>query len=252
MSSSTTQEVSGKLALNLPDRSSQLTSQEKPVLRENGNIFINSAELNRYLEQIPEKEFGDWRIDSSVFSEFQSATDKLKLLHSPLSFPETYVPPGWYKRLCMIEEKSIMMSNTWAEIGGHYELFMGAHGRVLMNGLGLGIAAWVVDKLPEVEEIVVQEIDQEIIDAVMPTLQAHSTKVSVFRTDAWNGLAGNDSYNYIWHDIWPTYTPENIQEFNDIRCLYREYIENPKEQLECQGCWSEELSHAIKWRGDFV
>jgi hypothetical protein len=239
--------------LPLPDKSSQLTNQEKPVSRENGNIFINKTALREYLEEIPNGDFGNWHIDSAELSEMRSEIDKLKLLHSPFSFPETYVPSGWYKRLITLDTKEVMMSNTWAEIGGHYELFANAHGRVLINGLGLGIAAWVIDKIPEVDEVIVQEIDPKIIKWMESAIWEHTTKVEIFQGDAWKGIEDDRiRFDYIWHDIWPNYCSDNIQEFRDMRCTYLEHIKNPKRAFECQGCWSEELSHAMKWRGDFV
>ena len=256
MSNTTTKQVDGKPFLPLPDKLSQLTSQENPVLIENDNIFINNTALETYLNDIPEKSLGNWSINSSILSEREAIIGKLKLTQESLSFPEMGIPPGCYKRLISLENKEVMMSNTWAEIGGHYNLFNNASGRVLINGLGLGIAAWIVDKLPKVDEIWIQEIDLNIIELIHPSIMRNTLKVQIFQGDAFypdfSHPAFDTKFDYIWNDIWPSYCPENIPEFKELRRVYRSESNYPPELTSSIGCWSEELSNAMKWRGEFV
>jgi hypothetical protein len=269
MSNSTTTQENGKLDLPLPDKLSQLTSQEKPVLIENGNIFINNTALKTYLNDIPEKSLGKWKISSSTLEETQAACMQLELMHTFLSFPELSIPPGEYKRLCTDDE--VMMSDTRAEISGHYDLFNNASGRILINGLGLGIAAWIVDKIPEVDEIWIQEIDADIIELIKPSITRNALKVKLFQGDAFypdfSHPAFNTKFDYIWNDIWPSYSHENIPEFEELRQIYLietncrktsnlRYLNTDSRRIlyhiNSIGCWSEELSNAMKWRGDFA
>lgn len=102
-------------------------------------------------------------------------------------------------------------------------------GRVLIGGLGIG---WIVEQLqatPEVTEIVVVEITQEIIDLVWQYLDV--PKASIVRMDLKDYLETASGFDYIYIDIWPDVNDVSIPEWRKLA----EQVVAPDRVL----CWGE-------------
>ena len=67
---------------------------------------------------------------------------------------------------------------------------------------------------PDVTEVVVIEINQDVIDLVAPHLQGRE-KITVICDDAhtWTPAKG-EKFDVIWHDIWPNITTDDCESRN--------------------------------------
>jgi hypothetical protein len=77
----------------------------------------------------------------------------------------------------------------------------GFRGKVLVGGLGLGLAVTLLERKKSVKEITVVELNQEVIDLVFPHLKTKKTKV--VKADLLEFLkTTNDKWDYGFYDIW--------------------------------------------------
>jgi spermidine synthase len=125
------------------------------------------------------------------------------------------------------------MSNTPDEIRDHRSFFKEARGRVLINGLGLGIALNVVlHKLdengkPAVTEAIVVEKSPDVIDLVQGSFKDKRIKFVLY--DALEYKA-EGTFDAVWHDIWPVINASNLK---DMQKLHRKY----GRKTNWQGSW---------------
>lgn len=75
-----------------------------------------------------------------------------------------------------------------------------ARGRVLVFGLGIGLCVRLIQDLPQVDEVLVVELQQEIIDVAVPHAWFNS-KVRVVQGDFWNFVAEPGRWDVAWCDI---------------------------------------------------
>lgn len=143
---------------------------------------------------------------------------------------------GTFKRL--IIDNEVVMSNTHMEIITNRIFILRAEGKILINGLGLGM---VIDQLLEkhkqeqcIEHITVIERDPRVIALVGPHY-ASNPLITIIEADALEykppkGLR----YNAVWHDIWTFITPDNIE---DMKILHRRY----GKRTDWQGSWARDM-----------
>lgn len=95
----------------------------------------------------------------------------------------------------------VVMSDTPCEWLSHWSFLRRAMGRVLLGGLGLGMAARWLARQPTVNEVVVIERDRALIEWVRPALPA---KVAVVQGDFWQVVRElpRESFDTGWVDIW--------------------------------------------------
>lgn len=127
----------------------------------------------------------------------------------------------------------LWMSDTPDEKRDHAEAYLQAEkrgGRVIINGLGLGMVVGAVLKLPQVEHVDVVEFDKRIVNAIGPHYA--SERCTIHLGDAhdipWPTGA---RWTVAWHDIWPTISEENWPSMNR---LHRRY----GRRTDWQGSWS--------------
>jgi hypothetical protein len=85
---------------------------------------------------------GSWTLDTFTIS--QEKAHMLSLRADVTGNQNEYIPPGKYRRLSNNGE--VVMSNTPMEINTCMEFIERATGRVLINGLGLGMVLHVICK----------------------------------------------------------------------------------------------------------
>jgi hypothetical protein len=172
--------------------------------------------------EIPEMENGDWSI-----SRFEVSKEESRF--SAFGYGSRLVPPGTYTKLTH-KERGVIMSDTPAEMRDHREAVYRAKGSCLINGLGIGMVLRNVLTKPEVTDVTVIEISQEVIDMVSPYYKDH--RVEIIHADAftWKPPKGK-RYGMVWHDIWDTITPDNLSEMTK---LHRKY----GSRCEWQGSWA--------------
>lgn len=135
------------------------------------------------------------------------------------------IDPGTYKRL--IVDGVLMMSNTPMEYYSNNWIIKWGRGRILINGLGLGCVLTALLKKPEVTEIWVVEKDPDVIKLVWPTF-ASDPRVKLIEADALEYMPPKgEMFDYVWHDIWPTITTENLPE---MAKLHRRYARRCRHQ----------------------
>jgi hypothetical protein len=112
-----------------------------------------------------------------------------------------------------------IMSNTPAEMRDLLEFRQRATGDVLINGLGLGIAAQIALEKAAVFTVTVIEISEEVIALVAPYITDHRLRVVHGDALKWTPPRGL-RWNVVWHDIWDDICADNL---NEIAKLHRRY-----------------------------
>jgi len=125
------------------------------------------------------------------------------------------------------------MSDTADEIHDHFEFLHRARGRVLIHGLGLGVAVQMALLKPEVEHVLVVELEQAVIDLVAPHYLERfgRDRLEIRRGDAFDWpVPKGTRWNAAWHDIWLDLNPDNLPE---MRRLHRRF----GRRCDWQGSW---------------
>ncbi len=192
---------------------------------------------------VPDGKRGPWTIDtftipkkdlSLMMSNFRAARD---------GNAYAMINPGTYKRL-RHEKRGCVMSNTDMEIYTNYDAYRLATGRVLVNGLGLGMLLEGILSKPDVTYVRVIEIDKDVIELVGP----HFTKdprVEIVCADAYEYRPKvGERFDYAWHDIWDSITEDNLPLMAKLGRRYNKRI------VAAQGFWAREQIYADRrrWR----
>lgn len=168
----------------------------------------------QYKVDIPEQTRGRWSIEK-----FTVERDSLENMRIAMS-GRRECPPGTYTRLVRNPAdpsrswgRTVVMSDTLAEITDHLEFFRQATGRVLIHGLGLGMAVNAVLAKEDVTHVDVVEIDEDIIAMVGPHYQdprlvIHHGDARTFKWPA--GMR----WDAVWHDIWDNIVRDNLEEMH--------------------------------------
>jgi len=163
----------------------------------------------KYKVDIPEGESGPWRIERFEASE-GIGTLRAEWEGRPID-------PGTYTRL--MRGGTLVMSDTPAEIRDHRALFRNATGRVLIHGLGLGVALRGVLLKDDVTHVDVVEIDEDLISLVAPHLE--DPRVHIHHGDALTfEFPKGITWNAAWHDIWDDICADNLPA---MKRLHRRY-----------------------------
>jgi hypothetical protein len=190
---------------------------------------------------VPDGKSGLWTI--STFS-LDPATDIGLWMANARSMRDDrgmmYVPKGTYRRLAH-KEYGCVMSNTPMEIRTNRKVYDNATGRVLINGLGLGMVVEGLLAKPDVTYIRVIEKDEDVIKLVKP----HFTdpRVEIIHADAYEYRpAKGERFDYVWHDIWNDLSEDNFPLMAKLNRRYAHYSKN-------QGTWSRDEVRAMNRRG---
>jgi hypothetical protein len=173
---------------------------------------------DEYKVDVPEGEIGDFRIEKFTVSKIESMASMFRAsLASNMS--RGFVPSGTYTR--MLQSGRLWMSDTPDEIHDHLELFEVANGSVLINGLGLGMAARGVLLEEEVQDLTVIEISEEVIQLVQPWLEAKYAKgrLKVIHGDAFE-VEVEDRYDVVWHDIWDDIGGKHLDSIDSMEARF--------------------------------
>lgn len=177
---------------------------------------------------VPEGVSGAWRIERFTVSEEAAGLANVRMMFKPGG---RRCRPGTYTRLT--RDGYLVMSDTPDEKRDHYWFVRQATGRVLINGLGLGMVLGAVLRKPDVEHVTVVEQSPDVIALVAPHYA--SGRVTVVCADAltWQPPKG-ERYGAVWHDIWDDICEDNLP---DMKRLHRRY----GRRTRWQGSWAREL-----------
>lgn len=206
--------------------------------------FIDPWAASKVSTFMEPAECGRWKIVRFEISERHAAISYAMAIAEGGSKEEREVraartiPPGTYlslQRLAVpgeiedIEDGSIadghaadgdpryvpVMSDTPTEIREHYEAIEGAHGDVVITGLGLGCIVSALLAKPTVKTITVVEIDRDVIALTAP-YYADNPRVKIVNMDALTAAMyfhRQDAYfDFAWHDIWSHISDRNLDD----------------------------------------
>jgi hypothetical protein len=138
------------------------------------------------------------------------------------------------------EDGSVWMTDDPIEQRQHDESLVGASGRVLVGGLGLGYAVTVLAKDPAVKEIVVVEISQDVANLVWAATIARSSRSGLTLTliveDLFIYLKNlTEHFDWAYFDIWQT---DSESTFHNTVVPLRK-LASP--HIDDVVCWNEDI-----------
>lgn len=171
----------------------------------------------RIMIDVPDGSSGSWRIETFAVSPRES---ELTLLRATVTGDlSEHVPAGTYKRLR--RGGVVVMSNTPMEVATHLDFIRAARGRVLISGLGLGMALKAVLEKPDVVSVTVVERSPDVIALVAPTY-LKDARVTVVQGDAFAPPIPADAlFDVVWHDIWDDVCSANVAEMDVLEARYK-------------------------------
>ena len=108
-------------------------------------------------------------------------------------------PTVWHQLLI---DGGRMMSDWPIEHKQHMECLKGMRGRVLVGGLGLGLAATILTKRKSITQVVVVEVSQDVIDLVAPHIAGGKQEVVKADLLQWLKDYQGPKFDYAFYDIW--------------------------------------------------
>lgn len=175
--------------------------------------------------EIPDGVSGDWRVETFEISDGEA---RFSWLRGGLNGVEA----GKYKRL--MRGRTVIMSNTRMERITNREFVYEARGRVLINGLGLGMVLRAILQKPEVAYVRVIEKSVDVIALVGPYF-SFDPRVEIIHADAMEYKpAKGERFDVVWHDIWENICSDNNEQ---MKVLHRRY----GRICDWQGSWSRGL-----------
>lgn len=121
------------------------------------------------------------------------------------------------------------MSDTPDEIRDLWPLGHNARGAVLLNGLGLGVAARLVLRKPDVTELIIVEKSADVIALTGRSLT--DPRLTIINADAYEFVPPKGKrYGAVWHDIWDNICADNLA---GMGRLHRKY----GRRADWQGSW---------------
>lgn len=190
---------------------------------------------------VPDGQRGPWRINSFTLTEDDVMLANLRYIRDGNAYMRC--PPGDYRRLTH-KDRGVIMSNTPMEINTAREAIRDATGHVLVNGLGLGVVVEAMLHKPEVQSIIVVEIDEDVVKLVWPHIckvaKLTGKKVGIAVADAERFVLHDlIQLDYVWHDIWDQIDDDNLPQMTR---LVRKY----QRRAGKQGVWSREQARKLR------
>jgi hypothetical protein len=142
--------------------------------------------------------------------------------------------PGQYTKLT--RNGHLWMSDTHAEFRDSARFLRKAKelgGRVLINGLGLGVVVGHLLECDNVEHIDVVEIDEDVIKLVAPSFDGE--RVTVHHADAYCvEWPKGTRWQSAWHDIWLDICEDDLKGHERLNRKYGG-------RVDYQECWAHDL-----------
>ena len=152
--------------------------------------------------------------------------------------------PGTYCVLWRVRDPAnklrnrCVMSDTPMEKESNMQFLCHASGRVLIGGLGIGMVLLSLLQDENISQITVVELEQEIIDLVLPHIKKFDThgKLHVVKGNilAFDPPEGS-RFDTIYFDIWDTISADNFAVMQKLRRKFAEF----QAENGWLGCWME-------------
>ena len=188
---------------------------------------------------VPDGTCGDWSVETFSISAEEARFSNMRAAFGGRAY--AMVSPGTYKRL-VHERRGVVMSNTPMEVNQARSAYRQATGRILVNGLGLGMILEGMLSKPVVTAVRVVEIDADVLELVGSHFHS-DPRVELVHADAYSySPAKGERFDYVWHDIWDQITPDNLPLMTK---LTRKYAR----RTERQAAWAREECRMHARRG---
>jgi hypothetical protein len=187
------------------------------------------AWYEKWKMNLPVRRYGDWSIIRFTVTEEDERLGRLRAAFS-FSSGGRYTPAGEYTALKHRGET--VMSDVPDEMRDLLEVVRRAKGKVLVNGLGLGVVLKALLEKDEVEEVTVIEKELAVIELVGRHFRdKYGDSVKIIHADAFEYKPPiGVHYDVVWHDIWNDICAKNLTE---IHKLHRKY----GRRCDWQGSW---------------
>lgn len=173
------------------------------------------------------KQIGDARLDPYPIDEQAAYLEALKAKLSAHRAGR-WVPEGDYVRL-LKKQKNVyhdeldhgeviwqtVMSDTPDEMNDHILPILGARGRILVNGLGLGCVLNCMRMQKSVTHIDVVEISEDVLKLVSPFFENDDRIEFHLGSCVDIKWPRGTRWNYAWHDIWSSISTDNLTDDNE-------------------------------------
>lgn len=162
---------------------------------------------------VPDGKSGKWKVETFTVTKKDEEAQIYSMFGSG-----RMVPQGTYKRLK--RNNKTIMSNTPDEIDDFMRFLYHANGRILINGLGLGVTVQALLNKKEVTEIIIIEKSKDVIKLVASTY-LKDKRVTIINADAFDYKAEKGiRFNAVWHDIWDNICADNLLEMKKLTRKY--------------------------------
>ena len=200
--------------------------------------MLNYDEICRV--DVPEGMSGVYKVEKFKFPEKETDV----LVTAKMGRP---IAPGIYTRLMrwrwtirnMQADWKVVMSDVPTEIEDHYRVLNEAQyrgGRVLINGLGLGMVLKGILSFPNVTHVDVVEKSSDVIKLIAPTYTL-DPRLTIHQGDAYSiEWPPGSRWNVVWHDIWDEVVSYNVPGMNKLHAKYKDLCDwqDSWRRFECQ------------------
>jgi hypothetical protein len=168
---------------------------------------------------VPDGRSGPWTIDTFTISEAEARRYNIFNMRTPFM----WIDPGTYRRL-RHDSRGVVMSNTPMEVRTNQWAYCQARGRVIVNGLGLGMFLEGILQKPEVTYVRVIELDEHVIRLVGPHFRK-DPRVEIIQGDAYTYCpARGETFDFAWHDIWDDINADNLPSMAKLGRKYNKRV----------------------------
>jgi hypothetical protein len=196
---------------------------------------------------LPEKVFGSAEIRHFEVSVGQSSMTRLRAVLNPDTRWHEYIAPGKYASLTI--DGTLFMTDTGHERWSSFPLLDNAYGTVFVSGLGLGMILLPLLLNGHVRKVYVLENTVDVVRLVASPLFRYLVRqvgmdrqrdVEILYGDVWEWDNPNKlRFNTIFHDIWSSFGPDLLPEFEKLKKRYRKWLPKESYATKWQGCWAE-------------
>ena len=201
-----------------------MTNEAPPTLHPYLKPLWRFWNLGSYKYFQKPRQSGDAKLDPWVMNKTAANIEYLKAQLSS-SAGGRWVPEGGYVRLLKKQPNvyndtidgepgemiwQTVMSDTPDEMNDHIVPILGARGRILVNGLGLGCVLNCMRQEKSVTHIDVVETSEDVLKLVAP-FYADDKRIE-FHLGSCVDIKWprRTRWNYAWHDIWSSISYENL------------------------------------------
>lgn len=131
----------------------------------------------------------------------------------------------------LLRGNTLVMSDDPREVAAHAAMYYRARGRVLVNGLGLGMIVKACLSKPDVRHVDVIEHSEEVIKLVGPSYR--TPRVFIHHADALTvQWCDGVHWDAVWHDIWDHTFGNYDAELRQLTAMY-------SGRCNWQGAWTD-------------